>query len=375
DHSPRAPSIVLDELLDHCEARTVGARAAMVVQHPLQPFSPRYHDGRDPRLWRYETEATPIASPGAPPGATRSVNAVRTLSLTQLVTFWSHPAKWYCNEVLRFWLPSDLDVGSDDETLVLDQMEHGIARANLLQRALAGGAIAEDALRERMIAHGALGPGALGAAQLTAISAEVTEAIAGIDPAARRAPVEVRLHGAQWELSGSLDGIFGDVRYIVRGNSLAADRHIRALVEHLVMCAAAEQPGATVPTRTLIRYGKNGKRLELVLERVAGAMQVLEQWIDALAAATVAPPAFFPAAGIAWYETITSEKKGAGDPYAKALDAFEREGFKGADGDAFDPYVRTLFRDDVSLSTHRGEFERLASLLFSPFNTRAGARR
>ncbi len=51
DNAVRAPSIVLDELLDHLDRRSDGvARQQLVVRHPLQPFSERYVNPADERL-------------------------------------------------------------------------------------------------------------------------------------------------------------------------------------------------------------------------------------------------------------------------------------------------------------------------------------
>jgi exodeoxyribonuclease V gamma subunit len=88
DGSPRAPSVVVDELLDHCDRRTTGsARGSLVVSHPLQPFSGAYFaPQRDPRLFTYSSaqasaarsqqlqRATPQGSalPAAPENATQS---------------------------------------------------------------------------------------------------------------------------------------------------------------------------------------------------------------------------------------------------------------------------------------------------------------
>src|SRR5690606_41628560 len=65
DNSERAPSVVLDALLNagvttftsgdtDAAADEHAVRHHFVVRHPLQPFRPQYFDGSDPRVFSYE---------------------------------------------------------------------------------------------------------------------------------------------------------------------------------------------------------------------------------------------------------------------------------------------------------------------------------
>jgi hypothetical protein len=70
--------VVIDELLDHVGRRAIStvahrgrgsaredvARKVMVVRHPLQPFSPRYFSGDDPRLFTYSRAQARAARAG-----------------------------------------------------------------------------------------------------------------------------------------------------------------------------------------------------------------------------------------------------------------------------------------------------------------------
>ncbi|MBZ0153507.1 MAG: exodeoxyribonuclease V subunit gamma, partial [Planctomycetes bacterium] len=72
DNSLVTPSIVLTELLEHLDRTCVAAgggnvRERVVVEHPLQPWSPRYSDGNDPRLFSFANRnslpAVPLRRP------------------------------------------------------------------------------------------------------------------------------------------------------------------------------------------------------------------------------------------------------------------------------------------------------------------------
>lgn len=61
DNSPRQPSVVVEELLDYAGRayRMAGVEFLarhLCTDHPLQPFSPRYFDGRSGRLFSYASE-------------------------------------------------------------------------------------------------------------------------------------------------------------------------------------------------------------------------------------------------------------------------------------------------------------------------------
>jgi exodeoxyribonuclease V gamma subunit len=128
DNSPRAPSVVIDELLDHLDRRSAGsARASLVVRHPLQPFSPSYFAaGRDPRLFtfshaqalaasataqRAETEP-PFVAPDGVLGLA-DASPLFELTLRDLADCWMNPSQFFCRRVLRFSLDGDGGGGSD----------------------------------------------------------------------------------------------------------------------------------------------------------------------------------------------------------------------------------------------------------------------
>lgn len=390
DNSPRASSVVIDELLDHLDRRSTGAaREQVVVAHPLQPFSRSYFaPDRDARLFTYSTAQAraAIASlrvrgadvPFVTSPLTRTgdrAGPVLDLTLTELTDRWRNPSKFFCRQALGFTIPGDGDESGDDEELMLDAMTQGLVKSRMLVAALQGEADAPLELR-RLQGDGSLPPGDLGSAWNDCLRADVAEALMHVplNITARFVPVSVA--GTEWRVSGTLDGVRGDTRYVVRAGSVRAEHRVRAWVEHLVMCAAHEarsddvMPTMPFPVRTVL-IGKEGP--EVAYGAVPGASALLAEVMHEARRGRETPLVFFPQAAIAWLDAIAPAKppkKGTApkNPRASARETFERERstFTPVAGDHADDHVALCFRGIDPLDTHWDEFERLVRLLFRP---------
>ena len=92
DNSVIVPSVVLSELLEHIDRgfrspkEGEGAREALTVEHPLQPFSPRYYDGshgNDGRLFSYSRENCQASRASTAARGQASARAERSPSTTR----------------------------------------------------------------------------------------------------------------------------------------------------------------------------------------------------------------------------------------------------------------------------------------------------
>ena len=390
DNSPRASSVVIDELLDHLDRRSAGAaRAHVVVAHPLQPFSRTYFaPDRDARLFTWSTTQAraAIASlqvrgadlPFVTSPIMRSADradAALDLTLGELTDCWRNPSRFFCRQALGFTIPGDDDESGDDEELILDVMTQGLVKSRMLAAALRGEDDEEHELR-RLQGDGSLPPGDLGSAWNECLRIDVAEALSHVplDITARIVPVSVT--GAEWRVSGTLDGVRGDTRYVVRAGSVRAEHRVRAWVEHLVMCAAGESlsksaaPALPFPVRTLL-IGKKG--LEVTYDAVPGASALLAELMHEARRGRETPLVFFPQAAIAWLDAIAPAKplrKGTApkNPRALAREKFDCEvtTYQPVAGDHADEHVALCFRGIEPLVTHWDEFERLVRLLFRP---------
>ena len=385
DNTARAPSIVIDELLDHLDRRTDGrARATLVLRHPLQAFSDRYISTDDPRLITFSPLAGRVSGKvsgiEAATGFPFFVNAVpdranddvAEISLRNLTGFWSNPSQWFCEQVLRLRLPDAGATDSPDSELHwLSKLKQGGVRADILRSVTAGRRDAES-MQRQLVAVGTLPPGALGASWFTRLEDEARPIIEAL-PEGGRTSVALTVLGTNWRITGAVEGVIEHARYVVRTGSVSARHRIVAWVEHVVMCAAKQQ-GAEVPGTTVLLYPDSKKEKAIVepMLEVPNATDVLHGWISALHDARRAPLPFFPNAAEAYRASMVHNAKIALNPKSKAKPqlpinkaaaAFTGNDFS-APGDASDPYLQLCFRDSMAFDAFAEDFVKLTTMLF-----------
>ncbi len=407
DNSPRAPSVVLDELLDHLDRRSATpARDSIVVTHPLQPFSPGYFaPDRDPRLFTFShaqalaasasatrgdaAEPRFIAAGGIPPGVDEAARF--ELTLRDLTDCWTNPSRYFCRRVLRISLGGDDGTLADDEIFAPSYMEQGGIRSRMLSTALAGERDIEREQR-RLLADGSLPPHDLGAAWHEGLAADVAVVLDSVPGAIGARAVPFTLDGDGWRLKGRLVGVSGDERYVVRAGGIRAEHWVRAWVEHVAMCAAREAGVDEMPTTTVVVWRVQDKPKREVLPPVTNAIGLLDRLVQAAKAGLEGPLPFFAQAGWTWHcamkpkpKKAARTKKGAaapspalhgGDPDDARWEAtlcYEKETTQFAGGgDCDDPYVALCFRGVDPMAERWEEFERLAATLFDAWRWAGG---
>ena len=381
DNAARAPSIVIDELLDHLDRRTDGrARTNLVLHHPLQAFSDRYVSTDDPRLITFSPlagKASGIAAVEGFPFLADTVpdlvtDDVADIALRNLTGFWSNPSQWFCEQLLRLRLPDAGATDSPDSELHwLSKLKQGGVRADMLRAVMTGHRKVEWMQRE-LVAAGKLPPGALGASWFTRLADEA-QPIIGALPEGARTSAALTVLGRNWRITGVVEGVIASARYVVCTGSVPARHRIVAWVEHVVMCAAKQQ-GAEVPGTTVLMYPDSKKEKAIVesMIEVPNATDVLDDWISVMHDARRTPLKFFPGAAEAYRAAMVHNARIALNPksrakeqlpIAKAAAAFAGNDF-GALGDESDPYLQLCFRDTLAFDASEAEFVRLTMMLF-----------
>ncbi|HET7662229.1 MAG TPA: exodeoxyribonuclease V subunit gamma [Rhodanobacteraceae bacterium] len=173
DGSRIEPSVLVSELLDtigigyFADAET--ARAALVVTHPMQPFSRRLFDGGDARLFTYRHEwlaAAQTASGQARPPRFADVawpadDVSARVDLADLQQFFGAPQRYFLRQRVGLAIADMERNGTDREPLVDDAMTRAIRERGLLDRLLHDD-LDIDTTRHWSRAHGLLPPLALG---------------------------------------------------------------------------------------------------------------------------------------------------------------------------------------------------------------------
>ncbi|MES3035556.1 MAG: exodeoxyribonuclease V subunit gamma [Gemmatimonadota bacterium] len=385
DNAPCASSVVLDELLDHLDRRSGGsARRTVLVEHPLQPFSPRYFefDG-DSRLFTFSSAQARTASASRQERAAdlpfvtapivpleRATAPTFELTIAELADCWCNASRYFCRHALGFTLSASNADAGDDELLTLDKMEQGSVKARLLAAGLRGDVDPARDLR-RLQGAGALPPARLGEAWNAVLREGVDAVLQALPPdTPRQVPVSVAV--GDWRVSGTLDGVRGQSRYVVRAGRFRAPHEVRAWVEHVVMCAAAQQSGGDVPQHTVLLGFEEKAKQHDAFAAIPDALASLEALVREAQRGRQLPLAIFPQASVKWRDAQRGNRKlrkgsAPKDPRREAIAAYETDGGFGAPaGDHADEHVALCFRGQDPMTDRWTEFEALATTLFAP---------
>jgi exodeoxyribonuclease V gamma subunit len=378
----RARSVVIDELL---ESLAHDGHAVTPVEHPLHPFSPRYFSdvADDAALFTYaaEMQRTVVAPTHrralvrvdalvpTPVDARATADTETGVDLQDLVSFWENPARWFCWESLRLTLPQDESLEADRERFALDKLQAGLVRYLMLQGTMRGRAAGTEQEQRRLIADGTLPPGALGRAWHQHL-AEEFEMVRPLIPDTPIRMATISLQGNGWHLRGSLDGVTDDARYVIRSGVFYAKHRIRAWVEHVVLCAAAQQGSPLPRTSQYLGLAKKNNKKQGAIVSVPErreALGLVDTWVRLLREARSRPLPFFPQAAVEWIDGFNAKRTDHVSRMAKARTAFV--GNRYMSGDREDAYINLCFRhlpgETAALDVNEAAFIALATNLLA----------
>jgi exodeoxyribonuclease V gamma subunit len=151
DDRELAPSVCLGELLEALAGppgsdASKARRAALTLQHRLQSFSPRYFDGREPRLFSFAEEhaggarglSRLEAKPRSFVGELTPVPPPTELNIEDLVRFFKSPPAYLLNRRLGIYLGQDKTEVRAREPLDLDGLERWKIGEPLIEHCLQG---------------------------------------------------------------------------------------------------------------------------------------------------------------------------------------------------------------------------------------------
>jgi exodeoxyribonuclease V gamma subunit len=264
DDRELAPSVCLVELLDAltgpsgAEASSA-RRAALVVDHRLQSFSPRYFDGKNPRLFSFAEEHVEGAR-GLVRLETKEPSFIGELAraepptaveLEDLVRFFKSPPAYLLNRRLGIFLSADRPEVRAREPLDLDALERWKIGALLLEHHLND--VDADASERLLRGTGALPLGAWGRKVLDDRRAEA-EGIGELVRERRRGaelePLEVSivLEGRPC-VRGTIDCLFPGGRVEHTFSTPSARRLLALWIRHLVLAASERVARSTLVAR------------------------------------------------------------------------------------------------------------------------------
>lgn len=314
DDSVCVPSTVVRETLDYLSASCTVAGGGtvadrLVVRHPLQPWSPAYRNGSDPRLFTYapavDGQANAALGTFAATLPELAVEPPSQLTLDALARFWREPAKRFVQDGLCLRLPEDDEHPGDDEPF---EVAAGLPTHRIfdpLLQARLQGAADFDAEFLRSQARGELPVGGSGAQRFFQLVEEVEDtACRALADDGRVRNFAVRAQVGATELVA--DGLLavGDVALLASRSS--GDRYeLRLWLQHLLLATARGQGAADVPT--ISRFAHRDGIVELGELDPDTARRHLQALVEGYALGTSRPLPFAPKASRAYQKALAKQ--------------------------------------------------------------------
>ena len=368
DGSERAPSVVVDELLNVLERgfRSPDARPLrqhLVVEHRLHPFHPAYF-GTGP-LFSYSTfdleaaRATygerlgpPRFSEPSPPPLPKPESEISTgsnghhqVELNDLLDFWIHPSRHFCRRVLNLFLNGRGEVPEPSEPFRLD----GLERYQLLQWMLHHRLHPEELTADELSvlrARGELPVAGLGKATLAVLRSRVDSFVARLPRHRPRPPRILDLEGRGFRLRGRLDDLTDQGQLRFRCAGLKPKDQLRAWILHLAWnCLPVDETDPVDRETLLIAEGQAFR-----FRALPRAEDLLRDLVEGFFAGRESPLPFFEDTSRRFAEQRRRwqdpRSRSTKEPMEAARDVWFGRGFGGSrfPAEAQDPYVRLCFR-------------------------------
>jgi exodeoxyribonuclease V gamma subunit len=365
DNSEVPPSVLISDLQDLlCERFETQDGADILTQiktqHPLQPFSKRYFDGDNPKLFSFNAAQCPLPDSAEQLAwfdteLEQADSSWRDLSAGQLARFFAHPIKFLLRERLNIRLELEEEELDSREPFALDSLESWNLRQQLLEANLTQ--FSDEGLKPVIAAMGILPQGELGEAWFEQESATVTEFIETLAPNLPEAPpisvaVDVQLDG--FRLGGQLEGISqqGLLRYRLakrKGKDIVA-----AWIDHLLLNIVRPE-GVQLETKLLLQ-----DTLYQFLP-VTSPTQILSQLLALYWQGLHQPLPFFDKTSLEYFQL--SEGKNPEQALAKAEKIWLGSGQLIAEQD--DPYHQLVYKQ----SPLDDDFIEIAKQVYLPIVT------
>ena len=359
------PAAPLAELLDTLATMTGKTVAELVVQHPLQPFSPAYFDQAAPALFSFDAEqcsaslatrgdrsASPFlgAAPLPVPAAGEQIEQIEQIELQRLQRFFDHPVRFYLREQLGIHLEESEELLEIHEPFVTDNLDNFRLREAHFAGLKAGATL--DETTRLLHAKGWLPHGVVGEIASAAAHAEagaLWQSAQAWATAAALPPIEVRYDAGRTILSGRLERITANGLWRLRFGSTRPQDLLRLWIDHLLWQLAAP-PGVA---KQSVLLANNGVTVLPPLDGAAAAA-TLAELLALYRQGRSAPLPFYPKTAWAWLEGKSGWRN-----------AWFGNSFQKTPGERDDAYLRLALRDRTD-DPLGAAFQQLAAQIFGP---------
>ena len=246
DNTAIPPSVLVSDVRDVLKQSyetTAGEDIWSVIhtEHPLQSFSRRYFNGYNAKLFSYQQASCPPSEKVSDKAwfvdsLPEPDESWRTVSLTQLMQFYRHPARYLIQQRLGLRLELEDESLECRESFELGGLEAWQVRQQVLSQRLQGEGLTD--IEPMIMATGILPQGLVGEKSLKAQIGQVDEFVDRLMPAYPETifePVPFELKLGEFNLVGLLDGFGADGLFNYRLSKLKGGELIAVWLRHLVL--------------------------------------------------------------------------------------------------------------------------------------------
>lgn len=239
DGALKPPSSILDELIEYIlQGLPNGVsheRNQFVIEHPLQGFSQKYFDGSG--LISYLGDDAFLNNVNQKAGA-RLPQSIELSSVTvsELLNFYKDPFKWYINKALNVYYRETDVLLPDTEPFELDGLEQWSLREELIYLPESDyESFRRDKLRKGRLPLVNMSRWVMEeqTARIASLKKRAKLVIDGKEEQRR----DIRLTFANMEITGSIDGIFGDRFLAVNSSSRYLKNFTAVYIQYLLLLA------------------------------------------------------------------------------------------------------------------------------------------
>lgn len=382
DNTVIPPSVLVSELQDYIGNNFIQPDH-LVIQHPLQAFSPRYFNQTEMRLFSYSDEyctaSTALLTEGQ--GLSRLLNQNYFLEkhffqqplpeselgvewqvcdINRLIRFLIHPTQFLLTQRLGIELPSEENVWADEtEPFEIKGLQRYALTQTLVEKQLANRDL--KAYQAVTKAKGLLPHGRIGDYLYSRMTEEIQFFIAQVQQAMRekkRDSLTVNLTFGNKRLIGRLGGLRSEHLVYYRYGKLKAKDHIRMWIYHLILNSL---PNDSLPQHSLL-IGANGT---FEYQPVKNSLAILQQLLENYYWQGLKQPlAFFAESSMTYVERLRQGKTEA-EAFEQAWNTWRGNDF--AKGEKDDEYYQLCFGQwGEKTPLENASFRGLARQFFEP---------
>lgn len=362
DNSVIPPSVLVSDLRDVVEQRFVDESGqpvwqSLLTSHPLQAFSPDYFDGKHAKLFSFNEAACPPIEAGQSAhkwfvdNLPEADDSWRFVSLSQLIQFFSHPAKYLAEQ--------RLGMAFESMPATLDSREpfslNGLDAWQVKQQLLAGrlDELSTEQIQPIITASGVLPQGEFAdllLQQQFAVVDEFTEQLKPLTSNQPKAPIAFDIDSSPFSVTGQLSGVSASGLLQYRMGKLRVSDLWRLWCSHLIL-NCLQPVGVNCQSQLLTENGL------LILAPLSDAKEILKDLLDIYWQGLHQPVPLLPQTSFAYAQA--SLNQGKSDPDDKAYSAWT-SGFTA--GEDADPYHQLFFTE----SPINDAFRQLSLQLYQP---------